>query len=209
MAKIIPRHYPLAFCQVDVSLGDRKKYINGGNLSFHHNQVGFPNRSHADSLAEDRRGILGCSTATTSRVAVDTTTSLAGRFIALLPRRNRCLSFRPVRSAGADFRDRARLLSARGCSSLLFDVGGCSHLHLYPFGTIVVAAPLFVLVCDAGSASAAREGGAAFDAVVALVPRYSWTVNLSPFRMTVLGSMCNDEGAANDHIMTSNPPDGR
>ena len=41
-----------------------------------------------------------------------------------------------------------------------------------PFGTIVVAAPLFVLVCDTGSE--APGVGAAFGAVVALVPRYSW-----------------------------------
>ena len=44
------------------------------------------NRSRADS--EGRRGILGCSTATTSRVAGGTTT-LAGRFIALLPPQSR------------------------------------------------------------------------------------------------------------------------
>ena len=143
---------PLALCQVDLSLGDRNKYINegisnlGAKLEVYHNQVSFLSRSRA----EGRRGILRCSaTITVTSRGAGGTTSLAGRFMVLLPppsvagrieeydgynggsdaertggRRNRCLSLRPVGGAGADT-ETERGVSAEGCFSLRSDDGGC------------------------------------------------------------------------------------
>jgi hypothetical protein len=120
----------------------------GVKLEVYHNQVSFLSRSRA----EGRRGILHCSTtpAMTSR-GVGGTTSLAGRFMLLLPtpsvtgrieeydecnecnegseaertggRRNGCLILRPVGGAGADT-ETERDVSAGGRCSLRYD-GNC------------------------------------------------------------------------------------
>ena len=111
----------------DLSLEGKDEYINesihylGAKFEVHHNQVSFLNGWRA----EGSRGILRCSTTTT------------------------------VTSRGVSARGRCSPLPDGGCdgddlSNLLVQVLMLEGTHvLVPLGTIVVAAPLFALMCDA------------------------------------------------------------